>query len=353
MSQRNGALSRRAVLLGSVAVAVSGCGGVQIDDSPAAGPVTADVGPLPKLTAILNPAALSGPVGWISFAAGGSLLVASDGLTVGVWRTAGLASSTATAYTKSVNVPIALSPQGDRLFIGAGGSGGMELTAWALDATAPVQCSTCVAPPGGASAGKVDCSALAISPSGRRGAAVDSSNRFWVWDMHAQRVTKILSSDAGPVTRMAFDPSESRIVTACTGTPSSFVWDIDTGAKVALDVPSQGWANSVAFSSSGESVLYAYTGLVVLDATTGKAVHGPVNTSAGGNCAVYSPSGAKVVGVDVYGNVAVRSDTLSAPVQQWTAPLSLSSCAFSPESGLLAVGADQGVIYVWNCGASF
>lgn len=355
VSQRDNALSRRAFLIGGVAAAVSGCG-IQVDDDPATGPVTADVGPLPELAAALDPGALGGPVRWISFGAGGSLLAASDGLTVGVWRTAGLTSSTPPAYTRSVNVPIALSPHDDRLFMGVGGGGGsMELMVWTLDGAFPVQCATCLAPaaPGGSESGsgKVDCSALAMSPSGRFAAVADSNQRLWVWDVEAQRVAKILSNNAGYVSAMAFDSSESRIATACSDTRSSSIWDISTGARMALEVPPQSWANSVAFSPSGETILYAYEGLVILDATTGERLHGPLNTSAGANSAIYSPSGAEVVSADAYGNVAIRSDELSAPLHKWTAPLSLSSCAFSPELGLLAVGADQGVIYIWDCAA--
>lgn len=344
MNSRVRTVSRRSILLGSAAVVLSGCGSVHYD--PQDEPASPEVGSTPPIIATLNNDAISGPVSSLSFAAAGRYLAASDGTTVSVWRTDGITSSTPAVYSNSNTGPVAFVPNGDQLFVASGGGQQAGLAMWAPGGGALTSCSTCVASPRTPPTGGVSCRGLAISPSGKLGAMADNTGLLWIWEVESRRVVKVLSEDADYPTVIAFDPSESKIVTAGYSVAS---WDVATGERQEFPSLKTSTMQSLAFSPSGETILFGGSGLAAVEATTGKTLHGPTDLSGGGNVGIYAQGGARVVDVDALSNISIRPADLSDPIHEWMAAWPTTSVAYSPQRNLLAVGASQGIVYIWDC----
>lgn len=177
-----------------------------------------------------------------------------------------------------------------------------------------------------------------------------------LWDARSGQTIAVLQHD-GVIKSIAFSPDGSRILTASDDDHSARVWDAKTGIPISL-MGGLTTVNSAAFSPDGASVVTASDDHAVRlwDVNTGASLavmkdgDKPVNTAA------FSPDGARIV-----------SGSADATVRVWNVASPLASAlqgggfhganvvAFAPTSLRFLAASSDGIVQIWDAadGAQF
>lgn len=150
--------------------------------------------------------------------------------------------------------------------------------------------------------------ACAFSSDGRRLACGGFDNAITLWDLSTGETTAGFGAHAGPVWELAFSP-DGQTLASCSLSADVRLWDISTHTMIWSYQGANSYL-SVAFAPSGKTIACGgrWDGVSILDATTGQLYAKPSGPS-------YAPVG------DV---------------------------AFTFSGDILAAGADDRAIYLWD-----
>ncbi|GAB5374984.1 MAG: hypothetical protein AcusKO_14460 [Acuticoccus sp.] len=195
--------------------------------------------------------------------------------------------------------------------------------------------------PGGAAKG------LAAGPDGTY-AAADISGEIAVWRAGVTEPLRLAGHDA-QVWALALSPDGQRLA---SGDRSGTVrlWDLATGAALWTAQYGGGAVWSLAFAADGTRLVMAADGEVALLDTADGTVRGEYRPPAGMvTRATVSPRGERLAVTTTAGRVALLSLPTLAPEQELAVVDDIAwSAAFSPDGRLLAIGASDEVVSIWD-----
>ena len=189
---------------------------------------------------------------------------------------------------------------------------------------------------------------VAFSPDGSLLAAGDAAEHLQVWDVTSAKEVRALGGLATRVRSLAFSP-DSRLLAAGGRDGSVRVWDLVAGEQIAVLGPSRNPVRALCFSPDG--TLLAYGDEIALwDVRTrrDRTTLGAPEQRA--RSARFSPDGTMLAWIDDRANttriwsLATGGELAALPGDEHL-PRRL---AFNATSSLLAVGAPDGTIRVWD-----
>ena len=210
--------------------------------------------------------------------------------------------------------------------------------------------------------GKGSIKQIAYSPNGIHVAAAGSAG-IWIYDVTIQREVALLTENTGPVSRIAFSPDGSTIVSGYASA-DILVWDVKTGKRKQNLSTEQEWVRSVAFSPDGKTIASGGAcvegmcpGITLLDIQTGerlKSFGGTYTTLS----VCFSPDGKTIAssGDEWDSNIRlwdVQTGKRLKTLKKRTAfedfeGRDVNSVVFSPDGNMIASSSGNGTIRLWN-----
>ena len=208
---------------------------------------------------------------------------------------------------------------------------------------------------------------IAYSPDGTKlvTACNSSTAKTYLRDVTTGQTISVFDAPPGQsVVAVAYSPKGTTLVTADsnnnTGSASNasgntYLWDVATGQIVATlsDPRSQG-ANDVAYSPNGKTIATADNNgdIYLWDAATGREIATLTTKCQGIYDVAYSPDGTTLATVCGYqgNNVNLWDIATGHVAAMLTDPGTdgVDAIAYSPDGGSLAVGDNNGNIYLWT-----
>jgi WD40 repeat protein len=285
----------------------------------------------------------------VAFSPGGQTLAAgTQAGTIWLWHLPGAASDVPAAPVPLAGMPlrgpggpvsgVAFSPNGREL---AASSKDFKVWLWRLAGRRTARAGTLTGATNWVNT-------VAFSPDGKSVAAGTSAANVLVWSVQTAKLTAILPHPQ-PVTSVTWDGTARVVAGGADGTVS--LWSLPTNVLMTGDPPT-----NVAYAPDGSTLAVGGSGVQLWDAATRSLLASralPPNEYT--NATVFRPqqAGAPLIAVAVSdGTVDLLNGRTLAPV---TAPFKVitgagaaESVAFSPDGRLLAAGADDGTVRLFD-----
>jgi WD40 repeat protein len=190
----------------------------------------------------------------------------------------------------------------------------------------------------------------ALNAHGTRAAIVRDDGTFEVHDVStgAVVVSRRLPGDGDPRAE-ALSPDDRTI--AVGREHATLVLDATTGQTIAGPMVQDGSITALAFSPDGTRVVTASSGdvAIIWDAATGRAIAGPLTHQSSISFAAFSPDGTRVVtgSADKTARIwdAATGRAMTGPLRHGD---DVAIAAFSPDGARVATGSADGTARIWD-----
>ena len=191
--------------------------------------------------------------------------------------------------------------------------------------------------------------ACAFSPDGRWLACGGFDQAITLWDLASGEKSVIPDAHTGPVWELAFSPDSERLL-SCSLSADVRLWDVAARTRI-WSYRGQSAYLSVAFAPTGETVACGgrWDGVGILDATSGQLLAKPSGPYAAvGDVALDAAGGLLAAGADDR-NVYLWNAATYAPIGVLKAQAGyVNGIAFSSDGALLASGSHDKTVGVWD-----
>jgi WD40 repeat protein len=191
--------------------------------------------------------------------------------------------------------------------------------------------------------------ALAVSSDNRTLASAGDDRTITLWDLGTGRVRLTLSAHADAVLGLAFSSDGSRLASASRD-GAIIVWDADNG-KELLRLRGQSGCSHVQFSPEGQTVAAGGPNGVVMrwDAATGKPLEALTGHAGEVRCVAFSPDGHWLASGGEDRSIGLH-DLAGGTTRKLAAASAINEVVFSPDGrSLAAIGeAPETAVRLWN-----
>lgn len=195
--------------------------------------------------------------------------------------------------------------------------------------------------------------ALQLSPDGSTLASGSDDHSIMLWDLRTRQLRTTLHGHRAGVTALAFSPDG--ILLASGGhqdDPVILIWEVATGTLLRRIEGHKDWVTSLSFGDDG-LVLASGSGskspvVHVWDVATGQEIRRHVETSQLPRCCAFSHGGDMLAWSESSGDIHVESANAETSRQLRGHLDSVREIAFSPNDELLASGADDSTVRLWD-----
>lgn len=195
--------------------------------------------------------------------------------------------------------------------------------------------------------------ALQLSPDGSTLASGSDDHSIMLWDLRTRQLRTTLRGHRAGVTALAFSPDGMLLASGGhQDDPVILIWEVATGTLLRRIEGHKDWVTSLSFGDDG-LVLASGSGskspvVHVWDVATGREIRRHVETSQRPRCCAFSHAGDTLAWSESSGDIHVESAS-AVTIQQLRGHLdTVREIAFSPNDELLASGADDSTVRLWD-----
>jgi WD40 repeat protein len=193
--------------------------------------------------------------------------------------------------------------------------------------------------------------AIAFSPDGRTLASGSWDQTVKIWDVPSGHELRTLSGHTGRINTVQFT-ADGKTVLSAGDKGIVELWDLASGNELRTISVMHGMIKSIALSPDGRRIAVGSDGVTLWDFATGSSVvNGPTSESRTVYSAAFSQNGTLLATGAGNGSLSIWNVITGSRVRAAASSNGeLDSVAFSPAGDFVAAGGDNSVIDLWDGG---